>query len=224
MDALMLQTTAGAGEEKAKRKKTNKVVPVAEVNVAQHESLPPVKTPKKLKPLKPRTNKVAAKKTTRTHHSEDPGNPDAFANGSNAANAVPGIDQITNSSTPSWWVPPCGVDTSAGVGPDHNIMLVTDIHEGRRDAIANRKKNQPQEGMSRSETHEGAGKPYSLCTPIFSTRVPSLADMVISQTLFFPLPLLSRRSCSLIYQRAEFSEILQRRRHSVFTLTAIRLN
>jgi len=185
MDALMLQTTGGAGEEKVKRKKkTNKVVSVGE----QHESLTPVKTPKKLKPLKPRTNKVAAKKTTRTHHSEDPGNPDAFANGSNAA---PGIDQITNSSTASWWVPPCGVDSSAGVGPDHNIMLVTDIHEGRRDAIANRKKNQPQEGMSRTETHEGTGKPYSLCTPVFSTGVPSLADMVISQTLFCPLPLLS---------------------------------
>jgi hypothetical protein len=191
MDALMLQTTGGAGEEKVKRKKkTNKVVSVGEVNVAQHESLTPVKTPKKLKPLKPRTNKVAAKKTTRTHHSEDPGNPDAFANGSNAATAAPSIDQITNSSTPSWWVPPCGVDNSAGVGQDHNIMLVTDIHEGRRDAIANRKKNQPQEGMSRTETHEGAGKPYSLCTPIFSARVPSLADMVFSQTLFSPLPLM----------------------------------
>jgi hypothetical protein len=194
MDALMLQTTGGAGEEKVKRKKkTNKVVSVGEVNVAQLESLTPVKTAKKLKPLKPRTNKVAAKKTTRTHQSEDPGNPDAFENGSNAANAAPGtgiIDQITNSSTPSWWVPPCGVDNSAGVGQDHNIMLVTDIHEGRRDAIANRKKNQPQEGMSRTETHEGAGKPYSLCTPIFSARVPSLADMVFSQTLFSPLPLM----------------------------------
>ena len=235
MDSLTLKTSGNrAGEEKAKRKKkSNKVLPAE--NEAANDSLQP-KTPKKLKPLKPKTNKVAAHPThvaataglvletegigasetpLHTDHishiqqssqSEAPGNKDGFANSSDAA---PGINQITHSSDCSigalqhemldhpvhalstshggWWIPPFGVDSSADVGPDYNIMLVTDMHEGRRDAIASRKKNQPQEGIGRLKVaHDGTGKPYSLCVPVLSIardRHGSLADMArISHT------------------------------------------
>jgi hypothetical protein len=221
MDSLILKTSGNrAGEEKAKRKKkSNKVLPAE--NEAEDGGLQP-KTPKKLKPLKPKTNKVAAHpthvaataglvlETEGIGASETPSHTDdKDGSGSNAA---PCINQITHSSDCSigalqhemldhpvhalstshggWWIPPFGVDSSADVGPDHNIMLVTDIHEGLRDAIASRKKNQPQEGMGRLKVaHDGTGKPYSLCAPVLSIardRHGSLADMArISHTHSF---------------------------------------
>jgi hypothetical protein len=211
MDSLILKTSGNrAEEEKAKRKKkSNKVLPAE--NEAENDSLQ-LKTPKKLKPLKPKTNKVAAHPTyvaataglvletegigaseTPSHTDED-----GIANSSNAAPGISiGVLQHEMSDHPvralstshgGWWIPPFGVDNSADVGPDHNIMLV-DMHQGRRDAIANRKKNQPQEGMGRLKVaHDGTGKPYSLCVPVLSIardRHGSLADMArISYTVF----------------------------------------